>query len=114
MGDTSGELFVEALDHCGSAPTRTCILDYVHGLTNYTANGLLGGTDIHGCTVDNYNGSGNWCWKWIFDKSVAVTVKGTAASLDSWVRLPHPSKGFLNDTLHCVRGDLAGQDCEKR
>jgi branched-chain amino acid transport system substrate-binding protein len=103
LGYASGIMFVEALTHCGGAPTRRCVMTYLRGVKDFGAGGLLGGVTPFRTTRTYAQGYGTWSWKWIFFRSIAVRVLGNESNyLYRWHRI-RPSAGFFSDTLHVAR-----------
>lgn len=103
IGFASGVMFVEALGHCGGAPTRACVMRFLKGLQRFDAGGLIGGTTPFACTFASYSSYGRFCWKWIFASTVAVKVSCGRADLACFRRI-NPGSGFFRDTLRVARG----------
>jgi hypothetical protein len=106
MGYASGAMFVDAISHCGSAPTRTCVMTYYKGLQDFTAGGLMGPISPFNCTKVSYNGYA-WCYKGIFVNSVGLEEKGGPSQGLNAFRRINPASGFFHDKLHIVRGSAA-------
>ena len=105
LGYASGAMFADAVSHCGSAPTRTCVMAYLKRLQGYTAGGLMGPITPFQCSKVNYN-KYTWCYKAIFTNSVALQEKGPPSQgLNAFRR--SGGSGFFHDTLHVVRGSPA-------
>jgi hypothetical protein len=103
IGFASGVMFGQALAACGSAPTRGCVMQWLHGLTNFTAGGLVGPISPFQCTKVKYNGTG-FCYKHIFNHWVMIRELGPVSQgIDAFRRI-FPSSGFAQDALHIVRG----------
>jgi hypothetical protein len=103
LGFASGIMFVEALQACGGAPTRRCVMEFLRGLQDFNAGGLLGGVSPFRTTEAYAQGYGTWNWKWIFFRSIAVRVLGNEQDqLQRWHRI-NPASGFFTDTLHVAR-----------
>jgi len=102
FGFTSGLMLVQALEGCASAPARTCLMDALRTMQNFTGGGLLGGTTPFKRTKASDPTLGEFAWKWIFYSSVGLRVEKHGSSVDFY-RI-NPSSGFLNDTLHVARG----------
>jgi hypothetical protein len=102
FGFTSGLMFVQALEGCASAPTRTCLIDALRKMQDFNGGGLLGGTTPFKRTKASFGNYGDFAWKWIFNRSVGLRVEKRGSTVDFY-RI-NPSSGFLNDTLHVARG----------
>jgi hypothetical protein len=102
FGFTSGLMFVQALEGCASAPTRTCLMSALRSMKNFTGGGLLGGTTPFQRTKASFGNYGDFAWKWIFYKSIGLQVQRRGSTIDFY-RVSPPS-GFLSDTLHVARG----------
>ena len=112
IGWTSGEMFVEAMNACGGAPTRACVIDYWHKKQGYTAGGLLGAiTPFKSTRVDcsggcgNFAGKGVYNFKWIFTCSVMLRVENRNGKVDFYRHTP--ATGYSCDTLQVARGKPA-------
>jgi substrate-binding family protein len=102
IGFASGVMFIEALQTCAAAPTRTCLMTSLRKMTRFTAGGLLGGTTPFRRTRATYDRYGTFDWKWIFNTSVAMRISDKGGKRDFY-RL-NPTTGFFTDTLHIARG----------
>ncbi|MEX2539969.1 MAG: ABC transporter substrate-binding protein [Actinomycetota bacterium] len=102
LGFASGLMFVESLRSCPEAPTRSCIMDSLRKMKDFTAGGLLGGTTPFRTTRVSYDRYGAFDWKWIFNRSTALRVVSSGGKLD--FKRINPKSGFLNDTIHVARG----------
>jgi len=102
IGFASGVMFVEALQGCAAAPTRTCLISALRKMTRFTAGGLLGGTTPFKRTRATYGRYGTFDWKWIFNATVAMRVVDKNGKRD-FVRL-NPKDGFAFDTIKVARG----------
>jgi ABC-type branched-subunit amino acid transport system substrate-binding protein len=102
LGFTSGLMLIQALQACPEAPTRKCVIDALHAMTNFTGGGLLGGTTPFKTTRATYGSYGTFNWKWIFDKSVIMRVSDRNGKRDFY--RVGPSKGFLANVIHVARG----------
>lgn len=105
LGFTSGVMFIEALQPCREAPTRTCLINSLRKMKGFTAGGLLGGTTPFKTTRATYDRYGTFNWKWIFNASVAMRVVEKNGKRD-FVRL-NPKSGFFRDVLRIARGTAA-------
>lgn len=103
IGFASGVMFGQALAACGSAPTRGCVMTYLHDLKNFTAGGLVAPITPFECTKVRYNGS-TWCYKHIFYRYVVIRELGQPSQGLNAFRRIYPSTGFAEDALHVVRG----------
>jgi len=114
IGYVSGIMFVEAVQSCGAAPTRTCVMDYLRHLQNFTAGGLLGGiTPFRSTRVkcqnncgDGFKTNGTFDFKWIFNCSIGLRVQ-TRDNRTDFYRYAPPSGYLCDDTLHVARGSPA-------
>jgi hypothetical protein len=102
LGYASGLMFVDALQACASAPTRTCLIESLRKMTNFTAGGLLGGTSPFRTTRATFERYGTFNWKWIFNRWVIMRVLERNGKLDFY--RVGPSKGFGESDLHIARG----------
>jgi hypothetical protein len=103
IGFASGVMFGQALASCDPAPTRACVMTYLHNLRNFTAGGLVAPITPFECTKADYNGQ-RWCWKHIFYRFVVVRELGSPSQgIDAFRRI-YPSSGFATDQLHLVHG----------
>lgn len=105
LGFASGAMFVQALQPCREAPTRSCLMATLREMKNFTAGGLLGGTTPFRRTRATYDRYGTFDWKWIFNASVAMRVVEKNGKRD-FVRI-NPKSGFLRDVLRIARGTAA-------
>lgn len=108
MAFLSGQLFVDAIGSCGSAPTRACVMQQLRATKDFTGGGLLGGVTPFRSTRVRCNGdcgsfqaNATWDWKWIANCTVSVRVQG-----NGWVR-DNPAQGFACDQLQVARGTPA-------
>jgi hypothetical protein len=95
-------MLVQALQSCPAAPTRKCLMDALHGMKDFSASGLLGGTTPFRTTRVTYDRYGTFDWKWIFSSSVAMRVMDRSGRRDFY-RI-RPEAGFFHDVLHVARG----------
>jgi ABC-type branched-subunit amino acid transport system substrate-binding protein len=102
FGFASGLMFVEALQPCAAAPTRTCLINSLRAMRDFNGAGLLGDVTPFRRTKVNYSSYGTFDWKWIFNSSIGMRVVQSGSSR-SFKRLNPPS-GFLVDTLKVARG----------
>lgn len=102
LGFASGAMFVEGLQGCAAAPTRTCLMTALRKMQGFTAGGLLGGTTPFRRTRATYGRYGTFDWKWIFNATVSMRVVEKDGKRD-FVRL-NPNSGFLRDTIRIARG----------
>lgn len=112
IGYASGLMFAEALQTCGAAPTRACVMDAARKMQNYTATGLIGGTTPFKSTrvncatgCGNFPGKLTYDFKWIFTCTVAVRVLDRGGKRDFYRTVP--ASGYDCDTLHVARGQPA-------
>jgi len=116
IGFSAGVMFAQALQSCGPAPTRLCVMSYVRGLQNFTHAGLTGPiTPFRSTKVSCASGCGNFTtptsghgiynFKWIFNCGVAVQISDHKGVRD-WYRTT-PAQGFTCDQLRVVRGTPA-------
>ena len=112
IGWSAGQMFVAALQSCGAAPTRKCVMDYLHNLKDFDAGGLQGPiTPFRSTRVDcssgcgSFSGHGVYNFKWIFTCSVGVQVQDRNGKRDFY--RVNPSQGYFCDTAHVVRGKAA-------
>jgi hypothetical protein len=112
IGWGAGVMFAQALQSCGAAPTRNCVMDYVRKLTNFTADGLISGTTPFRTTKatcgdcgSSVSWKGTFAWKWIFNCWAMVQVQDRNGVRDFYRILP--DKGYACDTLRVVRGTPA-------
>jgi hypothetical protein len=101
LGFASGLMFVQALQTCPAAPTRTCLMDALRKMKGFTAVGLLGGTTPFRRTRVTYS-SYTFDWKWLFNHSVLVRVGDRGGKRDFY-RID-PASGFVVEDLRVVRG----------
>ena len=102
FGFTSGLMLIQGLQSCAAAPTRTCLMNALRGMQNFTGGGLLGGTTPFKRTKATYSSFGTFDWKWIFFRTVGLRVEKRGSTTD-FFRI-NPSSGFFTDTLHVARG----------
>ena len=113
IGWTSGQMFVQALQSCGAAPTRNCVMEYLRKLENFDAGGLQGPiTPFRSTRVDcssgcgSFAGRGTYNFKWIFNCNVALQVLDRGGKRD-FFRVS-PAQGYTCDpNLKVVRGKAA-------
>jgi hypothetical protein len=112
IGWTSGQMFVQALQSCGAAPTRKCVMDYARNLKDFDAGGLQTPiTPFRSTRVDcssgcgNFAGRGTYNFKWIFACNVSLQIQDRGGKRD-WYRV-FPAQGYDCDTLRVVRGKPA-------
>jgi hypothetical protein len=103
IGFASGIMFGQALASCGSAPTRACVMQWLHNLKNFTAGGLVFPITPFECTKVKYNGS-DYCYKHIFYRFAVVRELGSPSQGINAFKRIYPSSGFATDQLHIVRG----------
>lgn len=113
LGFASGIMFAGALQSCGSAPTRRCVMDKIRKTKTFSAGGLLGRvfaftttratfTTNDGSQLYNYN---HVDWKWIFADTISVRVLGSESDpMRRWHRVNPTGSGFFKDTLYVARG----------
>ena len=102
LGFASGVMLVQALQACPAAPTRSCLMDALHKMSNFTAGGLLGGTTPFKTTRATYGNFGTFDWKWIFNKYVVMRVLDRNGKRDFY--RVGPADGFLANEIHVARG----------
>jgi branched-chain amino acid transport system substrate-binding protein len=102
IGFASGAMFVEGLQGCAAAPTRTCLMTALRKMSKFTAGGLLGGTTPFRRTRATFGRYGTFDWKWIFNTTVAMRVVERNGKRD-FVRI-NPKSGFSTDTIKIARG----------
>jgi hypothetical protein len=103
IGFASGVMFGQALAACGDAPTRDCVMTYLHKLSGFNAGGLVAPITPFECTKVKYNGY-DWCYKHIFYRWVMIRELGSPGQgIDAFRRID-PRSGFAADRLHIVRG----------
>jgi len=106
LGFASGQMFVEALGNCGSAPTRNCVMDYLRNVKDFNAGGLVGPntpfrtTKVRCGDCGSLNYSGTFDFKHIGNCTISVRVQG-----NDFVRDGPP--GFACDTIKVARGEPA-------
>jgi hypothetical protein len=105
LGFASGVMLIQGLASCPDAPTRSCLMNGLRKMKDFTAGGLLGGTTPFRTTRATYSNYGTFDWKWIFNKSIAMRVEVRNGKRD-FFRV-NPSSGFITDTLHVARGSPA-------
>ncbi len=98
----SGVMFVEALQACPEAPTRTCLMDALHKTQNFTGAGLLGGTTPFRTTKATFDPYGTYNWKWIFNRYIVMRVLDRNGKRDFY--RVEPGEGFSESALHVARG----------
>ena len=94
----SGQMFVEALQACGGAPTRPCVMNHVKALKNFTAGNLVSGvTPFRTTKVDcsagcnNFNGRGVYDWKWPTNCDVTTRILPGSNGVLDFRRISPPS-----------------------
>ncbi len=105
LGYASGAMFIEGLQGCREAPTRTCLMGALRKMKNFTAGGLLGGTTPFRTTRVTYDRYGTFDWKWVFNATVALRITDRNGKRDFY-RL-NPKTGFLVDKMNVARGTAA-------
>ena len=113
IGWASGQMFVQALQACGAAPTRNCVMDYLRKLQNFDAGGLQSPiTPFRSTRVNcadgcgNFPGKGTYNFKWIFNCNVGVQVQDRNGKRDFY-RVNPATQGYDCDELRVVRGKPA-------
>jgi hypothetical protein len=102
FGFASGLMFVQGLQTCAAAPTRTCLMGSLRKMQAFTAGGLLGGTTPFRRTRATYGDYGTFNWKWIFNINTSMRVLDRGGKRDFY-RI-NPKSGFIVDTLKVARG----------
>lgn len=102
IGFTAGAMFAESLGACGDAPTRKCLLDYLHALKGFNAGGLIGDITPFRTTRATYM-STTFDWKWIFVCAVTMQVSPSGGSVQ-FVRVA-PKQGYSCDEMKIARSD---------
>jgi ABC-type branched-subunit amino acid transport system substrate-binding protein len=112
IGWSAGQMFVQALQSCGAAPTRKCVMDYLRNLKDYDAAGLQGPvTPFRSTRVDcsggcgNFGGHGTYNFKWIFPCNVGLQVQDRNGKRDFY--RVNPASGYACDELRVARGKAA-------
>jgi len=102
IGFTSGQMFVEALQSCGAAPTRACVMMHLRALKDFTSGGMLGGTTPFRTTKVTFGNFGTLNWKHIFNHTIALQVTERNGKVDFY--RTRPDSGFFKDTVRVARG----------
>jgi hypothetical protein len=102
FGFTSGLMLIQGLEGCASSPTRTCLMDALRSMKDFTGGGILGGTTPFQRTKATFSPYGDFAWKWIFFRSVGLRVEKHGSTVDFF--RTDPASGFFSDTLHVARG----------
>ena len=113
VGFNSGEMFVEALQSCGAAPTRACVMTFLRKLKGFTAGGLQSpvtpfrSTKVR-CAGDcgSFMPQGVFDFKWIFNCNVAMQVQDKPGKPRDFYRVD-PAQGYTCEDLRVVRGTAA-------
>ncbi|MHB8671017.1 MAG: ABC transporter substrate-binding protein, partial [Acidimicrobiales bacterium] len=110
IGFASGVEFAQALQACGAAPTRACLMTQLRSLKDFTGAGLLGPTTPFRSTRVKCNGDcgsvwtnrGTFDFKWIFSCQVGVQVQDRNGKVDFY--RTNPAQGFNCEDLRIARG----------
>jgi hypothetical protein len=112
IGWSAGQMFVQALQACGGAPTRSCVMDYLRKLENFDAAGLQGAvTPFRSTRVDcsggcgSFPGRGTYNFKWNFNCTVGLQVLDRGGKRD-FFRV-NPAQAYACDSVRVVRGKPA-------
>jgi branched-chain amino acid transport system substrate-binding protein len=112
IGWGAGQMFVEALGACGTAPTRNCVMDHLRALKGFTAGGLISGTTPFQSTKatcgdcgSSISWKGTFAWKWIFNCIVVMQVQDRGGVRDFYRTTPE--KGYVCGPLRVARGSPA-------
>jgi len=104
LGYASGVMFVDALEACGGAPTRACVMKNLRAMVNWNAGGLVSGvTPFRTTRVDcsggcnNFAGRGIYNWKWLANCWTIVQVQ-TRNKVTDWYRVS-PRTGYACEDL---------------
>jgi ABC-type branched-subunit amino acid transport system substrate-binding protein len=112
VGWSAGQMFVQAVQSCGAAPTRKCVMEYLRNLKDFDAGGLQGAvTPFRSTRVDcsggcgSFGGKGVYNFKWIFACNVGLQVQDRNGKRD-FFRV-NPAQGYACDELRVARGKPA-------
>lgn len=112
VGYASGIMFVEALQSCGEAPTRLCVMEYLRNLKDFTAGGLIGAQTPFRSTRVACNGDcgsfsprGVFDFKWIFHCWAMLRISDRDGKRDFYRHMP--AEGYTCDELRIARGSPA-------
>ncbi len=102
LGFASGQMLVEALQACGGAPTRICVMTHLRKLRDFTSGDLIGAISPFRSSRATYGQYGTYDWKWVFTCSVGLRVEERNGVRD-FHRI-RPSSGFFCDKMKVARG----------
>jgi ABC-type branched-subunit amino acid transport system substrate-binding protein len=102
LGFASGLMFLEGLQPCREAPTRTCLMETLRSMEDFTAGGLLGGTTPFRTTRATFDSYGTFDWKHIFNNSITMRVESRNGNVD--FHRVNPREGFFEDRIRVARG----------
>lgn len=103
FGFASGQMLVEALQACGGAPTRACVMSHLRKLSDFNSGGLLGAVTPFRTTRVTFGRYGAFDWKHVFNCTVALRVEKRGGTLD-FHRANPSGPGFFCDATRVARG----------
>ena len=87
VGYASGWMFADAIEACGAAPTRECVMGAVQKMQDWKGGGVFAPISPFRATrVNGPQPFGEWDFKWVFNCVVRIKVVDTGGGNLAWQR----------------------------